>query len=211
MPSHFFARDTAPNVFYFPVTKHLRNPIVPSPSQLMTRKRRSLPCVMEQKPLSLAASIISAWLGNIHSALAIRGGPAEVATEHPYHLRTTLCADKCESNCVMFDTPTDECFSAHQLFPNDDSESWSEFDIFDSVSNDPTFFQRTIYASIDGSCGGLATDVFTIPLDECVGPFGPPRPWGNFSIVINSASKNGTNDAHNTGFVQQRVRERTRR
>ena len=191
------------------MTQHY--PIVPPPSQSMTRKRRRLPYVMEHRPLSLAASIISAWLGNTHSALAIRGGPAEGATEHPYHLRTTLCADKCESDCVIFDTPTDECFSAYQLFPNDDSESWSVFDIFDSVSNDLTFFQRTIYGSIDGSCGGLAADVFTIPLEECVGPFGPPRPWGNFSIVINSASKNDTNKAHNTGFVQQRVRERTRR
>lgn len=26
-------------------------------------------------------------------------------------------------------------------------------------------------------------DSFILPIDACVGPFGPPRPWGKFSLI----------------------------
>lgn len=171
-------------------------------------KKRPLPSVIEFRPLSLAA-IVTAWLSNIHNAHA-NGGPPNIDVAQRYNLRTTICANKCESDCVIFDTPIDECFSARQLLP-DDPESWSEFDILDSADvsktdDAATVFQRTIFASVDGTCDGNATDIFTIPLEECVGPFGPPRPWGNFSIVVKNSVYNKTHDRQPAAYAQPRIR-----
>ena len=56
--------------------------------------------------------------------------------------------------------------------------------------------KRTFYESEDGSCAGRGEDSasavpqpvdgddsFVIPFDACVGPFGPPRPWGKFTLL----------------------------
>ena len=52
-----------------------------------------------------------------------------------------------------------------------------------------TKFRRTIYNhSQNGTCttSGVNSDpddVFIIPLNECVGPFDQPRPWGIFTLI----------------------------
>ena len=44
--------------------------------------------------------------------------------------------------------------------------------------------RREFYKSTDGSCSGGITDTFdNIPLDQCVGPYGPPRPWGISTLI----------------------------
>mmetsp|Transcript_12381 Transcript_12381/g.16246 ORF Transcript_12381/g.16246 Transcript_12381/m.16246 type:complete len:148 (-) Transcript_12381:228-671(-) len=103
------------------------------------------------------------------------------------HLFTVLCADHCRSDCVTYITPLNACYSAHQLFP--DSDSWSEYDILDKIESEggtSSFFLRYFFSSTNGTCQGNATDYFDLPLAECVGPFGPPRPWGNFSLTEKS-------------------------
>jgi hypothetical protein len=61
----------------------------------------------------------------------------------------------------------------------------------------PTEFRRTFFSSIDVSCNNQIDnmkaedgdtskangDSFILPFDACVGPFGPPRPWGWFELV----------------------------
>ena len=116
-------------------------------------------------------------------------------------LRTSLCVEiLCSADCVSYRTPLNECYNGAHLFPGD--PSWSDFDIRDEVESDTLAlffaisnedqniwerrarFSRYFYATKNGSCGGDSTDEFDdLPLDECVGPFGPPRPWGTFSII----------------------------
>lgn len=58
--------------------------------------------------------------------------------------------------------------------------------------------KRVFYKSVDGSCSdddqegqgdngnGDPTqdeDSFILPFDACVGPFGPPLPWGKFTLL----------------------------
>lgn len=114
-----------------------------------------------------------------------------------------VCNDSSESTgCQTYTTPLNTCYNAQTLFPDD--PSWSAFDIFDTISMKS--MKRTFYKSGDGSCSNvvkvqevletvenrgfyydnLATqedDYFILPFDECVGPFGPPRPWGKFTLV----------------------------
>lgn len=120
-------------------------------------------------------------------------------------LNTTLCTDRCISNCVSYITPTKTCYNGQQLFPND--PSWGPFDILDddndgdSTTSDPDVemkerrgdgdssssqFRRTFFTTKDGTCHqkpGEPSDVYILPLDECVGPFDAPRPWGTFAYV----------------------------
>eukprot|EP00565_Helicotheca_tamesis_P008577 CAMPEP_0185728774 /NCGR_PEP_ID=MMETSP1171-20130828/4161_1 /TAXON_ID=374046 /ORGANISM="Helicotheca tamensis, Strain CCMP826" /LENGTH=168 /DNA_ID=CAMNT_0028397517 /DNA_START=67 /DNA_END=573 /DNA_ORIENTATION=+ len=108
-------------------------------------------------------------------------------------LRTTLCADKCKSDCKTYVTPLNECYNGLIMFPDD--ESWGQFDIMDVTMTDYTMpgqqFQRNFYETTDGSCGeaaggqipGVPTDDFTLPFGECVGPFGAPRPWGTMNTL----------------------------
>ena len=106
-----------------------------------------------------------------------------------YHNKTslnmTLCKDKCTSDCKTYITPTNECFNSGELFPKD--PSWSGLDILDVVICQTLV--RTIFDSADGSCKSSDSDRFQIPLEECVGPFGQPRPWGTFSLESSSDAK----------------------
>ena len=75
-------------------------------------------------------------------------------------------------------------------------------DIYDEMNM--RSLKRTFYQSKDGSCAGrkarereevkrknqavesgqqdvAGDDSFILPFDVCVGPFGPPRPWGKFT------------------------------
>lgn len=110
---------------------------------------------------------------------------------HPYYLlNTTLCKDKCQSDdCKTYMTPLDRCYNPFKLFPFDNS--WSDFDIFDSVTTTTTSLNRTIFTTKNVSCTSQSDDDvnFIIPLQECVGPFGKPRPWGIFEIEIEIAAR----------------------
>jgi len=97
------------------------------------------------------------------------------------HLNMTLCLDKCESeDCKTYVTPLDVCYSSSLLFPND--PSWSGKDFRDAIVGQTQTLVRTIFDTEDGTCHG-SDDRFSIPLNECVGPFGKPRPWGIFGLT----------------------------
>jgi hypothetical protein len=112
-------------------------------------------------------------------------------------LNMTLCEDKCDlgTNCKSYLTPLDECYNAGTLFPDD--PSWSGRDVFDSV------ICQTLIRNIFGSSSSNGTascvpspdnhgdggdDRFLIPMNECVGPFGQPRPWGYFQLTMPTSS-----------------------
>ena len=110
-------------------------------------------------------------------------------------VNTVMCvycsaeADGTTPGCFKYTTPLDACYNGQALFPHD--PSWSDSDIHDTMVYDN--IKRKIYPSKDGSCKGkimYGDDTnageepysFMLPLDECVGPFGPPRPYGKFSL-----------------------------
>merc|ERR1711862_857808 len=99
-------------------------------------------------------------------------------------LEMILCAQRCRRDCRSYRTPLGSCYNGRSLFPGD--PSWGEFDVVDrkeEEEEDSPFFERSFYATTDASCGGgTPTDVYELPLNECIGPFGKPRPWGNFTI-----------------------------
>ena len=105
----------------------------------------------------------------------------------------TLLCDSCTDDateltqgCQAYITPLNTCYNAQVLFPNDDT--WGKIDIYDTMIMRDV--KRVFYESTDGSCvgkendGDVVEDYFMLPLDECVGPFGPPRPWGKFSLLF---------------------------
>lgn len=118
-------------------------------------------------------------------------------------IRTLMCtsescgADENIPGCRTYTTPMKACYNARVLFPGD--ESWGDLDVYDEmVMSD---IKRTFYKSMDGSCVGRgeggdaknsipqpvdADDSFILPLDVCVGPFGPPRPWGKFNLLFDN-------------------------
>jgi len=111
-------------------------------------------------------------------------GDAIDSSSPAHHLNTTLCQDYCKSGCVSYMTPLFECYSPLQLFPND--SSWGENDLLDanvtfSAGDGLITFTRSFFLSTDGTCGGVPESQ-TLPLNECVGPFGAPRPWGTFEL-----------------------------
>lgn len=112
------------------------------------------------------------------------------------HVQTLLC-DSCHDDateltqgCVAYITPLNTCYNAQVLFPNDDT--WGKIDIYDTMIMRDV--KRIFYESTDGSCigrenDGVVEDYFMLPLDECVGPFGPPRPWGKFTLLFDDDQK----------------------
>ena len=90
-----------------------------------------------------------------------------------------VCRDKCETGCASYPVPLGKCFSPPKLWPHD--PTWAINDIFDKCVN-ATHFQRSLFSSTDGTCEG-STGSFGIPIGECVGPFGEPRPWGWFNLT----------------------------
>jgi hypothetical protein len=101
-------------------------------------------------------------------------------------IHTELCADKCRSDCRSYQTPLGSCYNPQVLFPKD--VSWADVDVFDMVLSDVEF-KRSFFSTTDGSCAGDATDIFQLRVAECVGPFGKPRPWGNFSFIDEATPK----------------------
>ena len=101
-------------------------------------------------------------------------------------LNMTLCVDQCSLNCKSYLTPLSECYNSQILFPND--PSWSGYDVFDTVICQTLV--RAIFKTSNGSCtASTSDDRFQIPMNECVGPFGKPRPWGMFSLFPGSAEQ----------------------
>lgn len=91
-----------------------------------------------------------------------------------------LCVGRCdEQDCKKYVTPVDECYSPAALFPGD--EQWGAFDARDVLS--PAGFTRSFFESTDGTCTSRDGAGIDLPLGECVGPFGKPRPWGSFKLV----------------------------
>ena len=88
-----------------------------------------------------------------------------------------MCKHKCDSDCKAYTLPVSQCYSPPKLFPGD--PQWGAFDVLDVCTAAGTL-NRSFYASKDGSCS-KRTDGFDLPLGECVGPFGKPRPWGKFA------------------------------
>ena len=136
------------------------------------------------------------------------GNDKECGTDNGHHpcqhsldkfriLNMTLCQGKCRNNCKTYLTPMSICYSPKILFPND--PSWSTSDVLDELLRDDSVvvgnteessvqsFQRTIFSeSKNTTCTttkSIPNDVFTIPLNECVGPFDQPRPWGIFALI----------------------------
>jgi hypothetical protein len=120
-------------------------------------------------------------------------------------LNMTICNGKCFGDCREYILPTNKCYNPQAMFPED--PSWGQYDVTDEIilgsttttttttttsidhPNDPvpTSLRRTIYPSTNGTCVSDGdhhpANVFTIPLNECVGPFGKPRPWGIFELL----------------------------
>ena len=104
--------------------------------------------------------------------------------ESKQQLHTTVCLDnKCTKDCTLppFITPALQCYNVqNQLF--------GQNDIFDEIfySSDETLavaFKRSFFNSTNNTCSGGVIDTFDyIPLNECIGPFGPPKPWGMFEF-----------------------------
>ena len=98
----------------------------------------------------------------------------------------TVCAQSCSDNCVSYNTPAGHCYNPSKRFPHD--PQWGPADTIDvCVSTDNgdrsgsgTAVNRSFFASSDGSCIGR-TGGFIVPTEDCVGPFGKPRPMGYFS------------------------------
>eukprot|EP01130_Rhizamoeba_saxonica_P011820 TRINITY_DN4926_c0_g1_i1.p1 TRINITY_DN4926_c0_g1~~TRINITY_DN4926_c0_g1_i1.p1 ORF type:complete len:122 (-),score=8.70 TRINITY_DN4926_c0_g1_i1:175-540(-) len=88
-----------------------------------------------------------------------------------------ICEHKCLFNCKLYKIPLQHCFSPQQLFPGD--TTWGTNDVFDRANS--SYLVRSFYESSNGSCTTVS-DSFEIPLNTCVGPFGPPRPWGIFIV-----------------------------
>jgi hypothetical protein len=118
--------------------------------------------------------------------IVLRGTEEEsiVALNSHHCLNTTLCKDYCETCCISYITPLNSCFNPQTLFPRD--ESWGEGDVLDgnvtfSSDDGQVSFVRTFYSTNDSTSGGLYESEI-LPLNECVGPFGAPRPWGIFEL-----------------------------
>lgn len=131
------------------------------------------------------------------------GGLSNEVTSKPSQMKMTLCRHRCKNDCILFQTPINKCFNGKSLFP-DDSDVWGEYDVYDMVTipsaddeesrnlrrRGEHTFKRYFFKTIDSSCGGnesvnveMATDKYVLPLEKCVGPFGPPRPWGTFELM----------------------------
>lgn len=101
------------------------------------------------------------------------------------HLNSTLCHGYCTGECRSYTTPLNStCYNGQSLFPGD--PSWGNVDVMDAIvdgEDGRAVLERNFFdASNTSACLG-PSDLYTLPLNECVGPFGRPRPWGTFSLV----------------------------
>jgi len=76
------------------------------------------------------------------------------------------------------------------MFPPPDKPNYqspfSIFDMFDQFMEDEhgvVRLTRTFYNSTNSSCFDTTDKYENLPINQCVGPFGSPLPWGRFEIV----------------------------
>lgn len=116
-------------------------------------------------------------------------------SDHNLILNTTICKDRCMSGCINYLTPIGSCYNGNSFLigrkEKENSNPFGENDIWD----DPVLLldggakrviaiQRKFYNSTNSSCTGGITDFFDkLPLEKCIGPFGPPRPWGILALA----------------------------
>ena len=101
------------------------------------------------------------------------------------NLITELCVGFCNgSDCEFYMTLLSVCYNGQSLFPND--PSWGDVDLMDEIVDG--MLERSFFRTNDGTCTD-ETDHLSLPLEECVGPFGKPRPWGKFSLSGRNATK----------------------
>lgn len=120
--------------------------------------------------------------------------------QYDYHpdnrlLNTTICKDRCMNDCISYLTPIGSCYNGNSTSNEQEqteiehSNPFGENDIWDDpIILDGTThvigIHRNFYKSTNSSCTGGITDFFDrLPLDKCIGPFGPPRPWGILAIA----------------------------
>eukprot|EP00312_Isochrysidales_sp_CCMP1244_P039941 CAMPEP_0202756294 /NCGR_PEP_ID=MMETSP1388-20130828/15602_1 /ASSEMBLY_ACC=CAM_ASM_000864 /TAXON_ID=37098 /ORGANISM="Isochrysis sp, Strain CCMP1244" /LENGTH=115 /DNA_ID=CAMNT_0049424145 /DNA_START=11 /DNA_END=355 /DNA_ORIENTATION=+ len=92
----------------------------------------------------------------------------------------TVCRSSCSVDCKSYDLPLGVCYSPPLLFPGD--PQWGAGDVLDQCDAAAGILTRTLYSSSGGTCRGGGSPV-QVPLDVCVGPFGPPRPSGSFQCL----------------------------
>jgi len=88
----------------------------------------------------------------------------------------TVCKARCSGDCKTYEPPLDACYNPAALWPGD--PQWGTDRILDRCN--ATHISRSFFAATDVNCK-TRTDGFELPLGECLGPFGKPRPWGTFS------------------------------
>jgi hypothetical protein len=97
----------------------------------------------------------------------------------------TLCASDCNFNCKiyhieLYQNRSTPCISPPNAWPGDNQ--WGPYDFQDEVVLAATHLKRRFFSSLNGTCINV-TDHFLLPLQQCLGPFGKPRPTGIFGIV----------------------------
>ena len=116
-------------------------------------------------------------------------------------LVTTLYVEKCTGdNFIVYTSPINECYNGKSVaYHSSDAVTnlkpksnnpYGDHDIMDGFVKEGEEFvgiARLFFQSKNGTCLGGVTDSFpNIPLNECVGPFGPPYPWGILKITSSS-------------------------
>lgn len=158
------------------------------------------------------------WLATMLAALAMPIAGNEIAATATHRvkrmIRTRVCQNRnCQigPDCVSYLTPVAECYNPQSLFPN--GSTWGDMDVLDQLVENaenknyddennrrtPEFFTRTLFGrSTHGTCIASPTnddEIFTLPLrNVCVGPFGKPRPWGEFALLVEPTNGTATTD-----------------
>ena len=135
--------------------------------------------VPEARLVPTCASVgFTAFVGSdpVFKAAGLWREPAQNKTRE----NMTVCGPlaRCTEDCKTYQPPLGACYSPPILWPRD--SQWGSSDTFDECN--ATHLSRSFYASTDGTCA-TRTDGFDLPLHACVGPFGKPRPWGQFSCT----------------------------
>lgn len=112
------------------------------------------------------------------SSMEVEANETRSSMEVEANETMTVCADRCSTNCKVYKVPLSVCFNPTVLWPGD--KQWGDNDILDLCHPSKGKLNRTFFRTKDSSCHGYASDSYELPLRECVGPFGKPRPWGTF-------------------------------
>ena len=143
------------------------------------------------KPIWHSVVAISCVIGAIEPTEPPPPPAKETKQERVQNMTVFGPLHKCNpGDSKSYAPPLGRCYSPPALWEND--TQWGSADTFDTCN--ATHISRSFYATTDGSCGGKATDGFDLPLHTCLGPFGLPRPWGEFAcpLVVTDTSSSAT-------------------